>query len=162
MDAGCEIGALSCCGPETGPDAPARRGWPRTGQPRRAPPIFKEIGPFPRLFSRDETARWALLALNVLDAIPPRPAERCRSGRSGRSRKPLYLHGYREFESHPLRQRDFEESESKSETRLAQEFPLQPILQPTNGRRLYGPGRYDVRRISVLRLSEFLIGFRAN
>lgn len=34
----------------------------------------------------------------------PLTAERCRSGRSGRSRKPLYLHGYREFESHPLRQ----------------------------------------------------------
>ena len=30
-------------------------------------------------------------------------AERCQSGRSGRSRKPLYLHGYRGFESHPLR-----------------------------------------------------------
>ena len=34
----------------------------------------------------------------------PLTAERCQSGRSGRSRKPLYLHGYREFESHPLRQ----------------------------------------------------------
>ena len=30
-------------------------------------------------------------------------AERCRSGRSGRSRKPLYPCGYRGFESHPLR-----------------------------------------------------------
>jgi hypothetical protein len=30
--------------------------------------------------------------------------ERCRSGRSGRSRKPLYPQGYRGFESHPLRQ----------------------------------------------------------
>jgi len=38
----------------------------------------------------------------------PRPdgaAERCQSGRSGRSRKPLCLRGYRGFESHPLRQR---------------------------------------------------------
>ena len=32
-------------------------------------------------------------------------AERCRSGRSGRSRKPLYPCGYRGFESHPLRQK---------------------------------------------------------
>jgi hypothetical protein len=32
-------------------------------------------------------------------------AERCRSGRSGRSRKPLYPQGYRGFESLPLRQR---------------------------------------------------------
>ncbi len=32
-----------------------------------------------------------------------RPAEGCRSGRSGRSRKPLYPRGYRGFESHPLR-----------------------------------------------------------
>ena len=30
-------------------------------------------------------------------------AERCRSGRTGRSRKPLSLHGFRGFESHPLR-----------------------------------------------------------
>ena len=30
-------------------------------------------------------------------------AERCRSGRSGRSRKPLTLQGVRGFESHPLR-----------------------------------------------------------
>ena len=30
-------------------------------------------------------------------------AERCQSGRLGRSRKPLCLHGYRGFESHPLR-----------------------------------------------------------
>ena len=45
-----------------------------------------------------------LLAFKFCDAISPRPAERCQSGRSGRSRKPLYLHGYREFESHPLRQ----------------------------------------------------------
>ena len=29
--------------------------------------------------------------------------ERCRSGRTGRSRKPLCLRGYRGFESHPLR-----------------------------------------------------------
>lgn len=36
--------------------------------------------------------------------IPPRPAERCQSGRLGRSRKPLYVQAYREFESHPLRQ----------------------------------------------------------
>ena len=34
--------------------------------------------------------------------------ERCQSGRSGRSRKPLYLHGYRGFESHPLRHRFFD------------------------------------------------------
>ena len=35
----------------------------------------------------------------------PRPgAEGCRSGRTGRSRKPLYPCGYRGFESHPLRQ----------------------------------------------------------
>jgi hypothetical protein len=31
------------------------------------------------------------------------PAERCQSGRSGRSRKPLYPRGYRGFESPPLR-----------------------------------------------------------
>jgi hypothetical protein len=31
--------------------------------------------------------------------------ERCRSGRSGRSRKPLCAQAYRGFESHPLRQR---------------------------------------------------------
>ena len=31
-------------------------------------------------------------------------AERCQSGRMGRSRKPLYPRGYRGFESHPLRQ----------------------------------------------------------
>jgi hypothetical protein len=30
--------------------------------------------------------------------------EGCRSGRTGRSRKPLYPYGYRGFESHPLRQ----------------------------------------------------------
>ena len=33
----------------------------------------------------------------------PRAPERCRSGRTGRSRKPKYLQGYRGFESHPLR-----------------------------------------------------------
>ena len=33
-----------------------------------------------------------------------RPLERCRSGRTGRSRKPLYARAYRGFESHPLRQ----------------------------------------------------------
>ena len=31
-------------------------------------------------------------------------AERCQSGRSGRSRKPLCVQAYRGFESHPLRQ----------------------------------------------------------
>src|SRR5215831_19413078 len=31
--------------------------------------------------------------------------ERCRSGRSGRSRKPLCVQAYRGFESHPLRQK---------------------------------------------------------
>ena len=35
---------------------------------------------------------------------PNGAAERCQSGRSGRSRKPLCLRGYRGFESHPLRQ----------------------------------------------------------
>ena len=38
---------------------------------------------------------------------PPRrrtSAERCRSGRTGRSRKPLCAQAYRGFESHPLRQ----------------------------------------------------------
>lgn len=34
---------------------------------------------------------------------PPKSAERCRSGRTGRSRKPLSLQGFRGFESHPLR-----------------------------------------------------------
>ena len=33
----------------------------------------------------------------------PEPAERCQSGRSGRSRKPLCVQAYRGFESHPLR-----------------------------------------------------------
>ena len=38
-------------------------------------------------------------------ALPtPHPTERCRSGRSGRSRKPEYGFPYRGFESHPLRQ----------------------------------------------------------
>ena len=39
-------------------------------------------------------------------------AERCRSGRSGRSRKPLYPQGYRGFESHPLRQRILRRSDN--------------------------------------------------
>jgi hypothetical protein len=34
----------------------------------------------------------------------PQSAERCRSGRSGRSRKPLWVCAHRGFESHPLRQ----------------------------------------------------------
>jgi hypothetical protein len=33
----------------------------------------------------------------------PQSAERCRSGRSGRSRKPLWVCAHRGFESHPLR-----------------------------------------------------------
>lgn len=35
---------------------------------------------------------------------PQARLERCRSGRTGRSRKPLYARAYRGFESHPLRQ----------------------------------------------------------
>src|SRR6056297_3822191 len=35
--------------------------------------------------------------------IPQTPAERCRSGRTGRSRKPLILHGIPGFESLSLR-----------------------------------------------------------
>ena len=34
----------------------------------------------------------------------PLALERCQSGRSGRSRKPLSVHAFRGFESHPLRQ----------------------------------------------------------
>ena len=45
------------------------------------------------------------LSLRVLARLPICPlAEGCQSGRSGRSRKPLYPQGYRGFESHPLRQ----------------------------------------------------------
>ena len=50
-------------------------------------------------------------------------AERCQSGRSGRSRKPLCSQGYRGFESHPLRHLFFDlvgrpKLESRDEGRL--------------------------------------------
>ena len=41
--------------------------------------------------------------------------ERCQSGRLGRSRKPLCLHGYRGFESHPLRQFRFSRDPKQSQ-----------------------------------------------
>ena len=45
------------------------------------------------------------LILSQASAKTPLPrAERCRSGRTGRSRKPLSLYGFRGFESLPLRQ----------------------------------------------------------
>ena len=41
---------------------------------------------------------------SLVRGVGRRPAERCRSGRTGRSRKPLYACAYRGFESLPLRQ----------------------------------------------------------
>lgn len=56
--------------------------------------------PEPRIFRRNPVARPARLRY-----IPPtQTAERCRSGRTGRSRKPLTLHGVPGFESLSLRQ----------------------------------------------------------
>ena len=52
--------------------------------------------------SRGLSPRFALCIGTTL-VRPEFLAERCRSGRSGRSRKPLYVHAYRGFESHPLR-----------------------------------------------------------
>ena len=46
-----------------------------------------------------------LARIRPAQAKPSALAERCRSGRSGRSRKPEYGFPYRGFESHPLRHR---------------------------------------------------------
>ena len=88
---------------QTARGLPVHAGWPAPDRgalraaalPPPAPGSF-----LPRV-------RTGLLPIRKYAAIcPPRlSAERCRSGRTGRSRKPKYGQLYRGFESHPLRQR---------------------------------------------------------
>ena len=53
--------------------------------------------------SQNRGCNAAATRLNPAPIDDPQSAERCRSGRSGRSRKPLWVCAHRGFESHPLR-----------------------------------------------------------
>jgi hypothetical protein len=65
-------------------------------------------GPFLTITLRAEPPRTMANALQTASLVTTsRPAEGCRSGRTGRSRKPLYARAYRGFESHSLRQPTF-------------------------------------------------------
>ena len=73
-------------------------------------------------------------------------AERCQSGRSGRSRKPLWVQAHRGFESHPLRHTVPYGDKSLS---LALDQPCQlcrQIPQPVVARRIAGAGAERLRK----------------
>ncbi len=63
------------------------------------------------------------------------PAEGCRSGRTGRSRKPLCLCGHRGFESHPLRHRHAARPLRGSRRRLDAAYPVVVDLPYVDHRR---------------------------
>ncbi len=94
---------------------PVRQGGEGEGQthcgrtphrPRRRREMFLKCSEF-WLASRDRLAagvRTAALQEGRPTLIRRSRLERCQSGRSGRSRKPLSVQAFRGFESHPLRQ----------------------------------------------------------
>ena len=79
----------------------------RSAKPRswQAEPrlVLAGAGPGAAWRADPQTARGCRCPDQTLDKPRPRQ-EGCRSGRTGRSRKPLYARAYRGFESHSLRQ----------------------------------------------------------
>ena len=84
----------------------ARAQWGRVRRGRMTPPATRGLLAAARGFalgSRRPRHRFCAPCRPV-GAGARLSAEGCRSGRTGRSRKPLYARAYRGFESHPLRQ----------------------------------------------------------
>jgi hypothetical protein len=78
------------------PDAAGRRSrWRRRHDPHPGQERFRT--------GHDRACHPESLCVGSAACRPGLLAERCQSGRLGRSRKPLYVQAYRGFESHPLR-----------------------------------------------------------
>src|ERR1700760_4327521 len=81
-----------------GPERPAEGGRNIRKDPLKSTPETSDLG--------GKTGLWRRSSGWLPGGNPPLISvarERCRSGRSGRSRKPLCVQAYRGFESHPLR-----------------------------------------------------------